>query len=285
MKKILYLSVMVLLFTTNCKNKELEKMKEDNQKLQSMSDRKDSTINELFSSFDTIENNLVQIESKQTMIAKSAMQKNELKQDIRKHIEEDIMAINSLMEKNKNSIVVLEKKLNASNLNIKKLKMMISDFEKQISDKDTAISMLKEDLKKLNFSVETLNATVSSLQQSNAEKEQTISQETEELNTAWYAMGTQRELKDNKVITKSGGFVGIGRNKQMKQDFNTDYFKKIDITKTTTIDINAKKAKLLSEHPSDSYKFEGENMKVDRLLITDPKEFWKVSKYLVIVVE
>ena len=72
------------------------------------------------------------------------------------------------------------------------------------------------------------------LKQTNEAKEKVITQKVDELNTAYYTLGTEKELIANKVMTKSGGFIGIGRNKKVQQDFNREYFKKIDITKTTS---------------------------------------------------
>ena len=109
-------------------------------------------------------------------------------------------------------------------------------------------------------------------------------QKTEELNTAFYAFGTSKELVKQGVLTKEGGFIGIGKAAKLKDDFNKSYFTKVDITKVLSISILAKKAKLITSHPASSYKFVGEG-KVDKLEITDSKEFWSVSKYLVIVVE
>ena len=283
MKKIFYLLIIAAMLTS-CTNSELKKLKEENQKLKILTSSKDSVINDFFGSFDQIETNLSMVKSKQSMIVDNARQNPEVKQDARERINDDIKIINDLMEKNKQALASLKKKLKNSNMKIKKLEEMIAHLEQQLKDRDVEIDKLKEQLKTLNFTVETLNASIDTLKQTNEAKEKVITQKVDELNTAYYTLGTEKELIANKVMTKSGGFIGIGRNKKVQQDFNSEYFKKLDITKTTSFTINAKKAKLLTNHPTDSYKFEGSDKKVDKLIITNPKEFWKVSKYLVIVV-
>jgi hypothetical protein len=105
------------------------------------------------------------------------------------------------------------------------------------------------------------------------------------LNTGFFCYGTFKELEEKGVITKKGGFIGIGKTEQLKQDFNTDYFTQIDITERETIDLFSKKANVLTSHPSDSYKLEGDDESVDKLVILDPVRFWSASKYLVVVVE
>jgi predicted nuclease with TOPRIM domain len=284
MKKLFYLISLVLLFVA-CNNKEMETLKQENAKLLAETTSKDSTINEFFGTLDQIESNLAVVKSKQGIISQNASQNNEINQDTRQTINDDIQIINDLMEKNRKEIASLKSKLKNSNMKIKKLEEMLARYEKQLQDKDIEIEQLKQQLLNLNFTVENLSASIDTLKRTNQVKEEMISQKTEEINTAYYALGTEKELKENKVITKSGGFIGIGRNQNVQQDFNSDYFKKIDITKVTTINIGSKKAKLLTSHPSSSYKLEGVDKKFDKLTITNPKEFWKVSKYLVIVVD
>ena len=55
-------------------------------------------------------------------------------------------------------------------------------------------------------------------------------------------------------------------------------------TDTQVKEINTK-AKLLTVHPSDTYKFDGTKDKIEKITITNPEEFWSASKYLVIEVE
>ena len=107
---------------------------------------------------------------------------------------------------------------------------------------------------------------------------------TEKLNTAYYAFGTKKELIEKGVISKEGGFIGIGKTSKVKDDFNKEYFTKIDITNTNSINIGAKKAKILSTHPTSSYKLIGEKM-VEKIEITNAEEFWSSSKYLVVIIE
>ena len=91
-------------------------------------------------------------------------------------------------------------------------------------------------------------------------------------------------LIEQKVITKEGGFVGLGRILKLMEDFNKDYFTKIDITELKEIPLNFKKVKLVTTHPSSSYTLKGEEP-IEKIVINDATEFWSASKYLVILVE
>ena len=93
-----------------------------------------------------------------------------------------------------------------------------------------------------------------------------------------------KELEKQQVVTKDGGFIGLGKIEKLKDDFNRDYFEKIDIRKVKRLKLFCAKAKLITTHPANSYKIYGQN-RVDSLVITNPNQFWSVSKYLVVVVE
>ena len=109
---------------------------------------------------------------------------------------------------------------------------------------------------------------------------------TEKLNTAYYAIGTAKELIKQNVLTKDGGFIGLGKSTKLKANFNTAYFTKVDVTTLKEITIGSKKAKVISTNPADSYSFEGEQgKKITNLLINDPAAFWATDRYLVIVTE
>ena len=108
---------------------------------------------------------------------------------------------------------------------------------------------------------------------------------TEKLNSAYYAFGTAKELIKNGVLTKEGGFIGMGKTEKMKADFNKTYFTKIDISATNSLVLSGKKAKVITTHPASSYKIQGTDGKAERIVITNPDDFWSASKYLVIVID
>lgn len=71
----------------------------------------------------------------------------------------------------------------------------------------------------------------------------------------------------------------------MVPDFNKEAFTKIDYTATNTITLDTKNVKLVSTHPSGTYKIDRQNDKVKGIQITDPENFWKASKYLVVITD
>ena len=157
------------------------------------------------------------------------------------------------------------------------MEKMIENLQNTITLKDEEIAELKTRMEGLNIELANLNTNYKVVESESAQK-------TEMLNTAYYTIGTKKELQDKKVISKEGGFIGLGKSTKVSTDFNKEYFTKINIEQTSIITIGAKKVKLLSTHPSNSYKLIGEKP-IEKLEILNPKEFWGASKYLVIVID
>jgi hypothetical protein len=67
-------------------------------------------------------------------------------------------------------------------------------------------------------------------------------------------------------------------------DFNKALFTKVDIRKLTEVSILSKKAKVMSNHPTASYKLVGDKKIIQSLQISDYKAFWSNVRYLVIMV-
>ena len=150
--------------------------------------------------------------------------------------------------------------------------------------KNEEINALNGQLASMNIQVEELTADVEDLEIENEEKDNIIEDKDDELNTVFYALGTKKELIENNVLTKEGGFIGLGKTTKLKGDFNKDYFTKADKRTLTEISVFAKKIKMVTSNPESSYKIEGED-KVDKIQITDADAFWQASKYLVIIID
>lgn len=258
-------------------NPEIQKLTEENLKLKEEAGKKDEEVNSFMQSFNEIQANLDEIKKREKIITKNT-EDPELKKTKQQEIADDINLINELLTKNKEKIAALNKKLKKANLRIEELEKMIATLTKQVEEKDAEILGLKDQLEKANVAYKDL------FKEYNAKLDEIDLQATK-INTAFYAFGTSKELKEKGVITKEGGFIGIGKADKLKDDFNKDYFTKVNTAETNSIILSVKKAKVLTTHPTSSYKLEGSKDNVERLEIVNPEEFWSASKYLVIVTE
>ena len=287
MKRLIPLAgILVLLIACNqAEKKEIESLKQEIAGLKAEAFAKDSSINEYFKLLNEIEDNLAIIKEKEQLISKRAALGDEMMPDSRERINSDINLINELMNKNRQTIRYLNKQLKGANLKIDEFEKRLKQAENMIAAKDEEINRLKDQLVKLDFSIEMLNATLDTLNREKQDLIQEVQRQTQELNKAWYAFGTKKELIDNHIVGKAGGFLGMGKTLQLEPNFNTGYFTEIDITTTTVIPLFAKKPIMITPHPTESYQFiENEKKIVERIEITNPKLFWSSSKYLVIEV-
>ena len=286
MKKLIFISLMLpVFFSCNNSQKELEALQARYDSVLTLGFTKDTTILDYVESFNAIQANLDSIKQAEMLITKSTSSvEGELQPDQKEQINRDINLIYEMLQKNKQTIAELKSKLRKSNAKVTALEQMVDRMTRQIEEKDGQIAQLRDQLEKMNIQIEILNTNVENLASESQAKSQTIAEKTEELNTAYYVVGTKKELRDQKIITVEGGFAGIGRNKKLKEDFNQDYCTRVDITKLKSIPLMKKKASIITTHPSQSYKLYGEKVQ-DSLVIRNAKDFWSASKYLVIVVD
>jgi len=282
MKKLVVLLLIPLFFACGREaKKKAEELQARTDSLMSQTLQKDEAINEFVRSINEIQGTLDTIKMKENIINLSTDRGGELKMSAKEQIKNDIQSIYSLMEKNKQTIASLSKKLKTANMKVDELQKMVDRLTKDNAQKAMDIDDLRAKLAKMNIVIETANLkidtlsrTVKSQGQKIQDQSQTIASQDAALNTAYYVIGNSKELKKNGVI-KSGDILA---------DFNKALFTQFDIRKVTEISILSKKAKILSNHPSSAYKFNGDKKLIQSLQILDYKAFWANSKYLVIVV-
>lgn len=285
MKKLIPLNFILYIIFYGCENykPQFEQIRQERDSLIYVTDAKDSSINSFIASFNEIESNLDTIAYSQGAIEQNSDQTNELKADQKERINENIRIINEMLERNKLLIENLEKKVKSQGGRISELRKLVDNLKAQVSAKDTELVVLKFQIDDLKMNVDNLNVTIDTLTAQNLSKENLLKENIEKLNAAYYIIGTFKELRDKNIVNKEGGFLGIGKNQILKADFNSDAFTRVDITKLSNIELNCKKAIIITNHPSASYSFEKEKDKFKLLTINDYEKFWGASKYLVIV--
>lgn len=281
------LSVLVLVSCGQHK-KEIALMQARQDSITQVAEQKNNTILEFIDEMNEIQTNLDSIKAIEKIISVEKASSVELKASSKQRIAEDIAQINDLLQKNKALVKSLTNKYKASNAKIIELEKTIENMNNQVAAKDADIASLTAELEALHINVTSLNQQIETITAENEktikEKEEAFKEQGNVLNTAYWAFGTKKELAEKNVIEKEGGVLGLGKTLTLKKDFNREYFKKIDIREFKEMTLNAKKAVLLDNHPANSYHFVGTN-KVEGLVIDKPDEFWKDSKYLVVVVE
>lgn len=199
-------------------------------------------------------------------------------------IRENMQYIQDVMQQNREMISSLKDKLEKSKIAGEKTKKMVEDLTAQLEARNIKIQELEAQLAEKNIiisrqgdSILVLNENMNLLTEENAQQARTLKAQDEQLNAAWYVFGTKSELKEQKIL--------VDGDVLRSDAFNKEYFTKIDIRYDKEIKLYSKSAKILTNHPSGSYKLAKDNKGQYILQVTNPEQFWVTGKYLVIQVK
>lgn len=284
MKRIV-ISLLALTVLMACNNKKEEKNLASQNTIDSLTDvvnQKNNELNDIMSTFNDIQEGFREINEAEGRVN---IARNNGETNTKADIMENISFIKRTMQLNKERIAKLREQLKESSFNTSKLQATIESLNKELESKTARIEELQAELDSKNAhiahqdkQISELNTNVNSLTADNAAKARAVEQQDKQLNTAWYVFGTKKELREQHILE--------GTNKVLKgNNFNKDYFTKIDIRVDKVIKLYSKSAKLLTNHPAGSYSLDKDARGMYTLRITNPTTFWSVSKYLVVVVK
>jgi uncharacterized protein (DUF3084 family) len=284
---ILMIGVFTAISIYNKKTDEVNNLQSQNQDITEELATRDSMVNELVTSFNEIEDNLKFIKEKRRML--SVETQKEGGRDQKQAIIDDIKLMNEMLEKSSEHIDQLEKKLKNSGIELSSFKRKIASLNESIEEQNAEIAGLKRQIEErdvmladMSQKIDGLKTEMSQKEDSLLQKQQVIEQKTYELNKAFIAYGSYKELKEKGLLAKDGGFLGLGKHTSIQENFQDDNFTELNIRDTKMIPLFSHKAKVISEHPDSSYSFIEEDGLIAYLQIDNPEEFWKISKYAVI---
>jgi predicted RNase H-like nuclease (RuvC/YqgF family) len=278
------------------KDTQINELQLETQRLDTVIQKRDSVINELDGAIGEIERNIGFIKNKREQLE---FEYREGSQNKKEQIIEDIALMNTMLEESEKKMEELTRKLEASEVELSSFSNRVAKLNSELQNQTQVVSTLKQGLEERDARLTEMNEKVNELEKvlvvqtdslnelvdSVGRSSDIIQQMDYELHKAYWVQGTFRELKENDVLDREGGFLGIGKNKTLKKDFNEEYFTELDIRETEVIPINAKKAEIISEHVDDSYKFVYQDDLIAYLKIEDPNKFWKHTKYAVIEIK
>ena len=208
----------------------------------------------------------------------------------------EINAIQQTLQENRQKIEKLEKQLAEEGANSKALNKTVSRLKKQLEEKDTYIASLKDELQESRQQIASLNNQVSDLNENinelnsnldvmavqNAAQQATIENQDAMLNTVWICIATQQVLVEKGVVSKGGLFQS---SEISKQGFDKSQFRQGNKRDLEMVPLNTKKAKIMTNHPEDSYQIVEGDGGAQTLQILDKEAFWSMSNYLVVSIK
>ena len=259
-------------------------LKAENDSLLIELTQRNAELDEMMGTFNEIQEGFRQINDAESRVDLQRGTITENSSSAKQQIASDIEFITKQMEENKAQIAKLQAMLKSSKNNSAQLKKAVESLTQELVAKQQRIEELQAELASKNIRIQELDAAVSglaadkeSLAAENEAKAKTVAEQDKAINAAWFVFGTKSELKSQKIL-QSGDVL-------KNADFNKDYFTQIDIRTTKEIKFYSKRAELLTTHPAGSYELVKDDKGQLTLKITNPKEFWSVSRYLVIQVK
>lgn len=242
---------------------------------------KDSLLNLVFSDINAISENLALIKSREQLISVAGNAEG-----VRRPVEEiesDIAAIDRLLQENKAKIASLQHaaaQLRKANLRIEGLEKMIAGLTERLREQGAEVEKLRKELAQRDEQVEVLTEQVAvrsaQIEELHVEKSDLENQ----LNTVYYIVGTEKELRDAQIIDKQGF---IGRTLTVNRSGSLDSFTQADLRLLEEVSVGHKKVTVVTNHPEDAYRLVTDAEKrVVKLVIDDPARFWESSKILIV---
>lgn len=275
-----------------CRQGKVTRMQQVQDSITRVALQRDSAILNFVASMNEIQTNLDSIKRIQAVVQMETEQGGELQREGKDRIISDIRLINALLEQNKELVARLKNRLGSSEMKVAQLQQAMLNLSRQVEEKDAEIALLEQEVSKLYADMDELTDQLEAAEEKTVsqeleiqEKTRTLEKQTIEMNTAWYAFGTEKELTGSGLIEKEGGFLGLGRTLKLREDFDPVFFTKVDMRDLQRIPLYVEKATLVTPHPEGSWHFAREGEEIESLEIDNTREFWKNSRYLVIVVK
>ncbi len=295
MKKILYFALLLIVMAvlpacqrSNQQQDEVSRQDSINAALQDSIATANAEKDSLMELMGDIADGMAQIKELEDIVSVNNLSGET--PDRKKQLRDDIVLIQQSINKHKDRLNELEKRLKQSTNYNASMQRSIANLKAQLEDQQKTINGLTEQLAAAHIQIKNLNQSVDSLNTVNKavtkEKEaaqqesKQLTAEVDNLNTCYYVVGSKKELKANKIIET--GF--LRKTKILQGDYEMSYFTKADRRTLSEIPLHSKKAEVMTNHPKDSYEIV-DHGNVKTLHIVNAAKFWEKSNFLVVKVD
>jgi myosin heavy subunit len=293
--RVSVLTVLPFTLVACVSKKEFEQVKAENKTLDEEKQRSQRELGaagaataEMQATLDDVQKSLEDLRVKELKAVRTSLavaQEGKAAPGRREELKAEIEEIRNVVKANLAKLSALQKQKNTSDQKITTLERLIGEMRRNLEEKEATIAALEEKTLVLAKEAEELRGTVKEKEAVVKEKEVAIADRESQMSTAYVLIATRSALKKAGLVEKKGSVLGLGGNWQRTGQFDETLFKQVDTRKETEFAVGAApdKARVLSDHPKDSYTLAGTGPKASTLTVTDAARFWKGSKYLVVM--
>ena len=160
-----------------------------------------------------VEDGFRQIKEAENYLVTQKDANGEVSLTTREQIKNDMTLVAETLQKNKERLDKLQKQLNQNKNQSAALQKTVTRLQNEIEEKTQLITSLQESLAKrdvriaeLDEAVTNLTGQVEHLTTENEQQKEVLMTQDEALNTVYYALGTNKELKEQKIVEGGGLF-------------------------------------------------------------------------------
>lgn len=201
----------------------------------------------------------------------------------KRQIIDRIQNYKDLLARQSEQLARLENQVKSDKASIRDLRTIIGRLRQDIHDKEVRIAELENDLNNRNKDIAQLEKTLAKSEENTATMTkardallEVANFQKDVINTAYFVVGSKSMLRDLGIVK------GVFKQKADYANLDNSKFSKVDIREFRELNINSKKAKLITEKPANSYLLIENPDETTTLRITDPDAFWEGSPYLII---
>jgi hypothetical protein len=143
----------------------------------------------------------------------------------------------------------------------------------------------KTEIERMAASFDSLSQVTKATETHAAVLQVALNENVERQESVFVAVGTSDELARRGIVRKRGGVIGIGKTLEPILPFKSDLFKPLRMSADTVIELPKPSAAyrvITSQNPGGAQDMPLSRL-TGKLVIHDPKLFWRDSRYLVIV--
>lgn len=256
---------------------EIKQIKEQNKLIAAQSAGKDQFIEEYTTTLNDVYDNLENIRKREGLIT-SFSQSIEGGKNV---------ALRDKMLQNARSIDTYilhsKKKLNTLREHYKQAQLNSIAFEKTIEKLTLQLEKKERYILSLRSEIDSLSKKMVVAENKIEQRDLIIEEQSEQINLAYFIIGSNADLEAKQIITQKGGLLGFGQTTVVSTNLDDTDFEVTDISKTEQIPIDfpVDEIEIISAHAPSSFILKQEDEAHTVLEILDPSTFWKM-RYLVI---
>jgi len=292
---VLYMLIqsVVLFITTGCTehSDKYKRLQAQLDSLQVAVTIQNAEFEEIFATLNDIEQGLKSIRETENLLQIQSIRGGELSVSTRAQMKSNIQYIAAALEDYKAQITRLEadqkyqsaqfqRRLKNITEELEAKQKLIEELSVQLDEKERQIAIQTQQIIAMDQSISELKADLNTLENERAEQVVKLGEQDRHIYSGFYIVDDKQGLIHAKVLSKGGLFRPAKVSYQAEQNA----FNQIDIRNVTSIPLYAKKGKILSIHPLETYALYPDANGILSLHINNPELFWNHTKYLIIKV-